>query len=107
LDDVVFSNACLDSYRRRFASSVRGPALNERLREEIRNRGYIVPGRVSRSGEYTRIRVEHRFDVVLPRKPSPEDPVKIDALCFPRKRGVGKGGGRSQGRGRRKPPRSQ
>jgi hypothetical protein len=107
LDDVVFSNACLDSYRQRFARSVRGPALNERLREEIRSHGYIVLDRASRSREYGRIRVEHRFDVILPRKPSPDDPVKIDALWFPRKRGAGKRGSPNQRRIRSKPPRTQ
>jgi hypothetical protein len=98
LEDVMFSIGCLDRYRRRFAKGVHGPALNERLREEIRTRGYIVPGRARRSGEYRRIRIEHRYDVVLPREPSPDDPVKIDELWFqPQPSARRKRGGSSKG----------
>lgn len=103
LDDVLFSPACLDGYRRSFARGMHGPGLAERLREEIRTRGYVVLGGAPGSGEYARLRVAHRFDVILLRKPSPEDPIKIERLWYPPKRGAARKHGQQSQPKRRKP----
>ena len=72
----------LQSYGRRYAPGVLGPALNECLRHDIRGNGFIVDGGLIGSGEYARVRVRGRFDVVLKRRPSAEDPVVVSGLDF-------------------------
>lgn len=81
MDNVFFSSASLSSYRRRYAREVSGSDLSERLRDEIKRRGFLLR---DRSGEYGRIRVLHRFDIVLTERPSPERPAMIERMEFPR-----------------------
>ncbi|MGZ4218688.1 MAG: hypothetical protein ACXVH1_24130 [Solirubrobacteraceae bacterium] len=87
LDDIIFSPRCLDAYSRRFAPGVRGAAINDRLRDEIRHRGYVVRRGDQGAGEFARIRVDRRFDIVLHEQPTAEHPVSVDGLWFPRKPG--------------------
>ena len=103
LDDILFSMACLDGYRRRLARGMHGRALLPHLREEIRTRGYVIWDVTPGSGEYARLRVERRFDVILLRKPSSEDPIKIEGLWYPPKRGARGKPRRQAQRDRRKP----
>jgi hypothetical protein len=102
LDDVLFSPACLAAYGRRYAAGVSGAALNERLREEIRRKGFIMRRGLPGGDEYARLRVPRRFDVVLKARPTPESPVTVNELHFP---AGSKKGGRGQNRqaGRRRP----
>jgi hypothetical protein len=82
MDDVLFSDRCLKAYNRRLGAGQRGPAV-ERLRAEVRRRGYLLYDTQPHAGEYARVRVDGRFDIVLARKPTPDAPVTIDALYFP------------------------
>jgi len=82
LDDILFSPRCLAAYSRRYAQGVRGPSLNEHLRDEIRRKGFVIAGGVRGSGEYARLRVPRRFDVVLRERPSPEEPASVTGLHF-------------------------
>jgi hypothetical protein len=45
--------------------------------------GYLLRDTPARAGENARVRVNGRFDIVLPCKPTPDAPVTIDALYFP------------------------
>ena len=84
LDDVLFSRRCLEQYGRRSSRRVAsGEEALTRLREELRLRGYLADPPADRGNEYRRIRVDGRFDVILPHRPTPERPVNIDSLYFP------------------------
>lgn len=87
MDDVLFSPLCLRTYRRRFAPHLRGLAVNNELRDEIRRKGFLTETRQGQEHEFARIRVPGRFDVVLKSRPTPEHPVAVDGLYIPRKRG--------------------
>jgi hypothetical protein len=82
LDDLLFSPGCLAEYGRRYARGVTGPALNDRLRDEIRRSGFVAHGH---GGVYASVRVLRRFDVVLRARPTPDEPIEIDALSFARR----------------------
>ena len=82
MDDVLFTRACLRDYDRRLGAGRRGPAV-ERLREEVRRSGYLLRGRQLPGNEYARVRIDGRFDIVLARKPTPEEPLTITGLYFP------------------------
>jgi hypothetical protein len=85
MDGIVFTNACADQYRRRFAPRLDLPAAHERLREEIRRDGYFTaPAR----SEFRRIRIPGRFEVVIHTRPSNEDVVKVQRLSFPQSKQV-------------------
>ena len=84
LDDVLFSQPCLESYKKRYARKRDLAAAGDQLREEIRRRGFIMDGGLPGSDEYARLRVLRRFDVVLMSRPTPEQPVTVDRLHFAR-----------------------
>jgi hypothetical protein len=84
LENVLFSNACLDAYRRRYAGRLSGQALLNSLRDEILRSGFIMDGGLPRSGEYARLRVPKRFDVVLRTCPTADEPVTITGLHWAR-----------------------
>jgi hypothetical protein len=67
---LVFAPKLLDFYRRRFASDASARSVESRLRTELRNAELI---RKQHTGEYLRLRVKGRFDVVLERRPGPDD----------------------------------
>lgn len=83
MDSIMFDQRALRAYQKRFERSAKTSEIEGKLRAEIRGRGYLefeeIPER-----EWSRIRVERRFDIVLARKPSPDDPLWIDRLAFPR-----------------------
>lgn len=79
LDNVLFTTACVASYGRRYARGISPVDVSERLRDEISRRGFLLR---DHPGEYGRIRVLHRFDVVLHHRPSLENPVKIERLRY-------------------------
>jgi hypothetical protein len=83
LEDVLFSQGCLESYGRRYARGVTGAALNERLREEILRKGYVMRDDLPSPSEFARLRVPHRFDVILKTRPTAEHPVTVNGLYFP------------------------
>ena len=83
LDDILFSANCLEAYGRRYARGITGAALNERLRDEIRLKGFLVLGGAPGSDEYARLCVPSRFDVILKERPTAEEPVSIEGLYFP------------------------
>lgn len=83
LDDVLFSEACLRAYRKRYASSQSLAAAGEQLLDEIRRRGFIMEGGRPGSNEYARLRVLGRFDVVLDVHPTPEQPITVEELHYP------------------------
>jgi hypothetical protein len=80
MDNVLFTGGCLVSYGRGYARGVSGPALNDRLRDEIKRRGFLLR---EKAGEYGRIRVMHRFDIVLAERPTDERPASVERLVFP------------------------
>ncbi len=82
MDDVYFSDRCLRAYQQQLGGGPRAQALG-RLREEVRLRGHLLREQPPRPGEYARVRVGGRFDIVLARKPTPEASVTIDSLHFP------------------------
>ncbi len=82
LENVLFSNACLDAYRRRYAGRLSGQALLNSLRGEILRSGFIMDGGLPGSGEYARLRVPKRYDVVLRTCPTADEPVTITGLHF-------------------------
>lgn len=84
LDDVLFSQLCLESYKKRYARKRGLAAAGHQLREEIRRRGFIMDGGLPGSDEYARLRVLRRFDVVLMSRPTPDQPITVDRLHFPR-----------------------
>jgi hypothetical protein len=86
LDDVLFSRRCLSQYQRLYAPRLAGPALTERLRGEIRMRGYLLTDRDGPGREYARVRVQGRFDIVLPRRPTPDEPLLVEDLRVPARR---------------------
>lgn len=86
LDQLVFSQACLRIYGRRLAPHLKGQAVAEGLREEIRRKGFLMRGEEVRGPEYARLRVRGRFDVVLNAPPEPDEAVMIDWIHFPVKR---------------------
>jgi hypothetical protein len=83
LDDVLFSPSCVQAYKQRYARNASPTAANELLREEIRRAGFIMDGGVRGSDEYARLRVPHRFDVVLNAHPTVEQPITVNGLYFP------------------------
>ena len=85
MEDVYFSNRCVQAYYQRFAGGSRASAL-DRLREEVRLKGYLLRDDPPRAGEYARVRVNTRFDIVLLRRPTPEASVTVDTLSFPARR---------------------
>jgi hypothetical protein len=91
MDDVLFTLACLEQYARRLGSCTPGVA-NERLRDEVRRAGFILRDE-NAAGEYARIRVLGRFDIVLPHHPSPETPVHVDRLRLAARKGRRGSGG--------------
>jgi len=80
LDALIFSPTCLDEYRRRCAPKTARAELADGLREEIRRKGYVVSGWTP---EYARLRVERRFDVVIPKMTGEEDVIRIERLHYP------------------------
>lgn len=78
LDGVLFSRRCLDQYRSWFGRDLAGSEVGERIRDEIRRRGYVY--HENGADEYARLRVEWRFEVVLPRDPRHDDAILIDEL---------------------------
>jgi hypothetical protein len=91
LDQLLFSPGCLAVYRRRLAPDFSGTALSDRLREEILRSGFVMRAEPSGSGEYARLRVPNRFDVVLTAAPDPERPMLIEGLYFPAKKSARRG----------------
>jgi hypothetical protein len=85
MDDLHFSEGCLREYGRRLARGVPRRALIDHLREEVRRNGWLMEGGLPVSGEYARVRVERRFDIVLKVRPTPDHPVTVEGLHFPRK----------------------
>lgn len=65
IDSLVFSQRCLQSYRDRFHEGGSPSESADRLRQELRRSGVIERDK-GRRGNYGRIRVPHRFDLVLP-----------------------------------------
>jgi len=98
LDDVLFSPSCVQAYKQRYARNASPAAANALLREEIRRAGFIMDGGVRGSDEYARLRVPHRFDVVLHAHPTVEQPITINGLYFPAGSKTGKRRRRSQRR---------
>ncbi|HWA54938.1 MAG TPA: hypothetical protein VG816_12270 [Solirubrobacterales bacterium] len=86
LDQLVFSQACLRMYGRRFAPGLKGQAVVESLREEIRRKGFLMRGEEVRGSGYARLRVQGRFDIVLHAEPEPEEAVMVNWIHFPVKR---------------------
>jgi hypothetical protein len=84
MDDVIFSERSLDDHQQR-TGGLRARA-SKRLREEVRRSGYLLDNGPAPAGEYARIRVNGRFDIVVSRKPSPEQLAKLDRLPYPRRR---------------------
>jgi hypothetical protein len=84
MDDILFSHEALEAYRVRYARTANGPAVVERLREEIKRRGFIDRPRPGRR-EYGRICVEGRFEFELFVRPTPEDLLTVQQLTFPRR----------------------
>lgn len=83
MEDIVFSQNCLAEYHRRLAARVKRKAISEHLREEIRGRGYtIIHHPLLERDEFGRIGVEGRFEFVLPRRPSADDPLTVKRLIF-------------------------
>lgn len=92
MDNVMFSNQCLAAYQRRYARRAkRDSALLDRLRDEIRVRGFLVK---DNPGEFARVRVPNRFDVVLAERPTAERPLQIENLVFAWSRQQRRGGRR-------------
>ncbi|HEX5592094.1 MAG TPA: hypothetical protein VFX35_01960 [Solirubrobacterales bacterium] len=83
LDQLVFSQACLGIYRRRLAPHLKGSAVAEGLREEIRRKGFLMRGEEVPGPEYARLRVWSRFDIVLDAPPLKDEAVMISWLHFP------------------------
>jgi hypothetical protein len=86
LDQLVFSQACLRIYGRRLAPHLKGQAVAEGLREEIRRKGFLMLGEEVPGSEYARLRVQGRFDVVLNAPLGPDEAVIVDWIHFPVKR---------------------
>jgi hypothetical protein len=78
MDDILFTPACLDQYTRRLGSC-KPRVANDRLRAEVRQAGFILRDGLA-AGEFARIRVRGRFDIVLPHRPSPDALVYVDRL---------------------------
>lgn len=86
LDQLVFSQGCLRIYRRRLAPDLKGEeAVAERLRQEIRHKGYLVRGEELPGPERARLRVRRRFDIVLNSLPPPDEAVMVNWIHFPAK----------------------
>jgi hypothetical protein len=85
LDQIVFSQGCLRIYGRRLAPHLKGQAVAESLREEIRRKGFLMRGEEVRRSEYARLRVQGRFDVVLNAPPGPDEAVIVNWIHFPAK----------------------
>jgi hypothetical protein len=87
LDQLVFSQGCLRIYQRRLAPHLKGKegVVADRLRQEIRHKGYLVRGEELRGSEYARLRVRKRFDIVLNSPPPPDEAVIVDWIHFPTK----------------------
>lgn len=88
MEEILFSEACLRDYDRRLRRVGAGSA-NERLREEVRRRGYIDFDDIG-PNEFGRIRVPRRFDIVLRARPTADDPVWITRLVFREPKGAGR-----------------
>lgn len=86
LNQLVFSQACLGIYRRRLAPHLKGSAVAEGLREEIRRKGFLMQGEEVPGPEYARLRVWGRFDIVLKALPIKDEAIMIDRLQFPVRR---------------------
>jgi hypothetical protein len=82
LDTLIFTPKCLDEYQRRCARKTDRADLADALRAEIRHRGYVVRGRAP---EYARLRVERRFDVVIPEMTGEDEVIRIERLHYPRR----------------------
>jgi hypothetical protein len=83
LDDVLFTQRCVEQYTRRSGGGPGGLDALDRLRSELRLRGYLIDPPQGHGNEYRRIRVDGRFDVILRQRPTPEQPITIDTLYFP------------------------
>jgi hypothetical protein len=66
VDRLIFSPGCLAFYRRRFARGASIHEAGEQLRAELRKAQQL---RKHHTGEYLRLRVSGRFDVVLKKRP--------------------------------------
>jgi hypothetical protein len=78
MERLIFTPRCLAEAKKRLGLHQGDPA--EQLREEVRRDGVLV----KRShGEYIRVRVPKRFDIVLTKRPGGDELVYIDRLRYP------------------------
>jgi hypothetical protein len=86
VERLTFAPNLLNFYRRRFASDVSLEEAERRLRAELKGAKLV---RKRHTGEYLRFRVKRRFDVVLDRRPGPEDfkSCYVTKLTLPQRNG--------------------
>jgi hypothetical protein len=78
MEGVSFSPQCLAEYKRLFAPTARKADVPDELRAEIRYKGQMI----DESDTRTRVRVQGRFDVVVPR-PMPDEGYVVGRLYVP------------------------
>jgi hypothetical protein len=79
LDSLLFTSGCLEEYRRRCSPQTPKRDIADTLRSEIRVRGYIPD---DHRGKPLRLRVDHRFEVVLPEMADTNDIIPISKLRY-------------------------
>jgi hypothetical protein len=78
MERLIFTPRCLAEAKKRLDLRQHDPA--EQLREEVRRDGVLVK---RGHGEYIRVRVPKRFDIVFTERPGEDELVDIDRLRYP------------------------